>query len=192
MLDLLAFARDRDEIAFLPEMTLLRDDRLDAGDLLLLELIPLFERFSGFRFFCGELLVVSGIKLSSCVFDIEDLRRRPVEEIPVVRNEDQRFRISAQMLLEPVERIGVEMIGRLVQNQDIRLNEQQPHQREPCALSAGKRRDPLALLRLGKAEARQHGADAGFVLISADLPEFLRQRGKFRDHFFVALVVDCA
>ena len=83
------------------------------------------------------------------------------------------------------------MIGRLVQNQNIRFNEQQPHQREPCALSAGKRRDPLVLLRLGKAEARQHGADSGFVLISADFPEFLRQRGKFRDCFFIALVMDC-
>ena len=51
-------------------------------------------------------------------------------------DEDDVARIVDQMLFEPLDAFGVEMVGRLVEQQDIGLFEQQPRQRDPPFLPA--------------------------------------------------------
>jgi hypothetical protein len=55
-----------------------------------------------------------------------------------VGDDQDRARIVAQMALEPVHRPGVEMIGRLVEQQQLRLVEQQPTERHAPPLAAGQ------------------------------------------------------
>ena len=59
-----------------------------------------------------------------------------------------------QMPLQPRHGLGVEVVGRLVEEQNIRLAEQQPAQRHPPPLAARKRGD---LLVFGWTAQRVHG-----------------------------------
>jgi hypothetical protein len=50
---------------------------------------------------------------------VEDVRRDPVEEPPVVRDHDGAAREVEQALLECSERVDVEIVRRLVEQQDV-------------------------------------------------------------------------
>ena len=49
-----------------------------------------------------------------------------VEEVAVVRDGDHRSLVLPQVLLEPVDALGVEMVRRLVQQQHVGLLQQEP------------------------------------------------------------------
>ena len=51
--------------------------------------------------------------------EIGDARDDRVEEVAVVRDEDDRVRIGDEVFLEPVARVEVEMVGRLVEQQQV-------------------------------------------------------------------------
>ena len=53
-------------------------------------------------------------------------------------DDEDRAGIVAQMAFEPVDRLGVEMVGRLVEQQQFRLFEQQPAERDAAPLAARK------------------------------------------------------
>ena len=93
------------------------------------------------------------------------------------------------MIREPIERIGVEMVRWFVENENVRLDEKQTNERKAGAFAAAERFDVLMLFGFGKAEMREHGADTGFVFVTADLTEFFGHRREIRDHFFISLVV---
>ena len=48
-----------------------------------------------------------------------------VQEIAVVRNGNHRALVLLQMGFQPLDRLGIQMVGRLVQKQDVRLLQQQ-------------------------------------------------------------------
>ncbi len=51
-------------------------------------------------------------------------------------DEDDVAGIVDEMLFEPLDALGVEMVGRLVEQQDVGLFEQQPGQRDAALLAA--------------------------------------------------------
>jgi hypothetical protein len=52
---------------------------------------------------------------------------------------DDRALVLGEVLLEPGDRLGVEVVGRLVEQQQVGLGEQQPAERDAAALAAGER-----------------------------------------------------
>src|SRR2546430_1099219 len=56
--------------------------------------------------------------------DLDDSIDEIVEEVSVVRDEEERSLQSVQLLLEPVDGIRVEMVGRLVEHEQIGPGEQ--------------------------------------------------------------------
>ena len=62
-----------------------------------------------------------------------------IQEVTVVRNTDHRTRILLQMLLQPVDRLCIQVVGRLIQQQYIRLLKQQTAQSHAAALTTGQR-----------------------------------------------------
>ena len=54
-------------------------------------------------------------------------------------DDEDRARIGAQMAFEPVDGFRVEMVGRLVEQQQVGLLKQQAAERDPAALAAGER-----------------------------------------------------
>ena len=73
-----------------------------------------------------------------------------IQEIAVVRHGDHRALILLQVLLQPVDRLGVEVVGRLVQQQDVRLLQKQAAQGHAAAFAAREYLD--ALIRVGTAQ----------------------------------------
>ena len=59
-----------------------------------------------------------------------------VEEVAVVGDEDHAARIVLEVALEPGDALGVEVVGRLVEQQDVGLGQQQLGQRHAALLAA--------------------------------------------------------
>ena len=53
-------------------------------------------------------------------------------------DDEDRARIGAQMALEPIDGLGVEMVGRLVEQQQVGLLEQETAERDAAPLAAGE------------------------------------------------------
>ncbi len=70
-----------------------------------------------------------------------------VKEISVVGNRNNCTLILLQVLFQPVNRLGVKVVGRLIKQQYIRLLQQQPTQRDTAALTTGKSRYLLVVRR---------------------------------------------
>ena len=80
----------------------------------------------------------------------------PLEQVPVVRDDDQRARPAVEQVLERGEGVGVEVVGRLVEQQHVGLADEQPQQLQPPALAAGQvaHGGPGALARRSRAARR--------------------------------------
>ena len=71
--------------------------------------------------------------------ELEDPLGGVVEEVAVVGHGDHGAGKPLQELLEPLDALGVEVVGRLVEQQHVGLGEQQPAQRDAALLAAGER-----------------------------------------------------
>ena len=91
--------------------------------------------------------------------ELEDPARRVVEEVAVVRDRDHGSRKALQELLQPLHALGVEVVGRLVQQQQIRLGQQQPAERHAALLAAREHVDLL----LPRRQAQRVGRDLELV-----------------------------
>ena len=60
-----------------------------------------------------------------------------------------------QELLEPLDALGIEVVGRLVEQQHVGLRQQQPAQRDAALLAAGQ----LADLRVPRRQPQRVGGD---------------------------------
>ena len=70
--------------------------------------------------------------------ELEDPAHHIVEEVAVVGDHQHRAGIFLEMAFQPLDALGVEVVGRLVEQQDRRLLDQQPGQRDAALLAARK------------------------------------------------------
>ena len=98
---------------------------------------------------------------------IDDL----VEELPVVADEQQRVAIAAQEIGEPQRGFEIEVIGRLVEQQQLGLGEEHAGKRDTHAPAAGEIRQRLILLVVVEAETREDAGGARFRRMRADCGE---------------------
>ena len=82
--------------------------------------------------------IVALERQAAAVFQFQDPLGDVVEEVAVVGDDDHRAGILAQRLFEPLDRFGVEMVGRLVQQQQVGLFQQRHAQGHAPPLAAGK------------------------------------------------------
>ena len=78
---------------------------------------------------------------AGAAIELEDPAGDVVEEVAVVRDGDDGARIVLEEALEPGDRLGVEVVGRLVEQQQVGRLQQQPAQRDAAPLAARERRD---------------------------------------------------
>ncbi len=80
--------------------------------------------------------IVSGIKLHFAEIDIHDVRRDLIQKVAVVRNDDDRvFKIS-QKVFQPHDRVYVQVVGRLVEQQHVGIAEERLRQQHPHLITA--------------------------------------------------------
>jgi hypothetical protein len=129
---------------------------LRVGGLLLREL----QRPLGF-----ELRVVAAVCAKLQSIDVHDRVDDGVEEVAIVRHQHQRSRIACEPVLEPQHGVEIEMVGRLVEQQQVGARRERLREIEAHPPSAGEARDRIGVSRLREAEAREKlaGACAGGV-----------------------------
>ena len=87
--------------------------------------------------------------------ELEDPAGDVVEKVAIVSDGDDRAGVVLQEALEPCDRLGVEVVGRFIEQQQVRRSQQQPAQRHAPALAAGERRDIRIRRRKAKRVHRQ-------------------------------------
>src|SRR5262249_45589351 len=98
----------------------------------------------------GDLLLLAGfirrevtrIRAQHSSVQLDDPRRDPIEKGPVVSNDDTG-RDLQQQLLESLDSLDVEMVGRLIEQQQIRFQSQRQGQCGALALTAGAGRGSM-------------------------------------------------
>ena len=111
--------------------------------------------------------------------ELENPTGHMVEEIAVVGDGDDSAGILVQVLLKPVDRLGVEMVGRFVEKQNVGLLEKKTAESHAAAFTAGEGGDCLIV---GRTLERVHGA----LELAVDIPgvgsvEMVLQFGLTRD-----------
>ena len=96
---------------------------------------------------------------------------RAVEQIAVVADDDQGARIAREMILEPERAFEIEIVGRLVEQEQIGLGEQRRGERDAHAPAAGEFRQRALLLGVGEAEAGEDRGGARGRRMRADVGE---------------------
>ena len=82
--------------------------------------------------------VIAFIDEVARAIELEDPVHHIVQEVAVMGDEDDVAGIIDQMLFQPGDAFGVEMVGRLIEQQDVRLFQQQTGQRHAALFTAGQ------------------------------------------------------
>ena len=86
---------------------------------------------------------------------LPDLGDDLVEEVAVVADDDHRHRLPRQVVLEPLGRLDVEVVRRLVQEHQVGALEQQLGEHQPRLLAAGEGAGGAVEVGLGEPQARR-------------------------------------
>ena len=90
--------------------------------------------------------VVAAERRQPSVAQLPDPGDGRVQERPVVGGDEQRAGPPAEVLLEPLEGVEVEVVRRLVEQEQVRVGDDQAGERRPRLLAAGQRRRRLGPL----------------------------------------------
>ena len=105
-----------------------------------------------------ELRIAAAIERELARLQRQNVPDRVVEQVAVVADDDHGLRIAGEVVLQPQRAFEVEIVGRLVEQQQIGLGKQRRGQRDAHAPAAGEFRAGALLVGGGKAEA---GKDRG-------------------------------
>src|SRR6266545_1646355 len=108
----------------------------------------------------GEVRRASGLEL-------EHRRRRRLEKPPVVRHEDDGRVERGELVLEPLEARDVEVVRRLVEEQQVGVASERARERGPRQLAARERLERAVEVFLAEAEAAHDGADPLAPVVAA-------------------------
>jgi hypothetical protein len=124
--------------------------------------------------------VVARIQLGPLLVQMQGVGTDAVEELAIVRDHQQRAGILEQPLLEPQHRIQVQMVGGLVEQQQIGRRHQRPCHVQPHPPAAGKLGNRLHVRGRREAQAMQQspGACCGVVAVHFFQP-LMGQRHRF-------------
>ena len=115
------------------------DEHLHARDFFVLLAFGLPQAFEHGVALLDVLAVVADVVGQSSQVNVGDARDDGIEEVAVVRDEDHGVRIGTEILLEPVACLEIEVVGRLVEQQQVRTSEQQLGERDAHLPAAGER-----------------------------------------------------
>ena len=105
------------------------------------------------------------------LIDLHDFCHDLVQEIAVMRDNENCAPVIQKIVLQPFDGIHVKMVRRLVQQHEVRSGEQQLSERNPRLLSAGQCVDRFAKFIIGKPETAQNTADLTLPGIASHLFE---------------------
>ena len=125
-----------------------------AGEGALAGLVAALLAFEAFLLLLEPAGVVALEREALAAVEFEDPLRDVVEEVAVVGDGDDGAGVVAEEPLQPVDGFGVEVVGRLVEQQQIGVREQEAAQRDAAPLATGQHGDVGVV---GRAAQRVHG-----------------------------------
>ena len=107
---------------------------------------------------------------------------------------DERFRLAPEQLLEPEDAVDVEVVGGLVEEEQLRLAREGAGDGEPLPPSAGEQRHRLLVVVESALAHRDRDASLALVRIRSRLPRRFMERGAdrrpLREHRVLRHVAD--
>ena len=100
---------------------------------------------------------------------MQDLFDGGVEKIAIMADDDHRAAIAPQIILEPHHAFEVEIVGRFVQQQKLRIGKKHSGQCDAHAPAAGKIAGRALLVVMGKAQAGKDRGGAGGCGMGVDI-----------------------
>ena len=82
--------------------------------------------------------VVDPIERELALVEMQDLVDRGLQQVAIMADHDHRARIVREMILKPQRAFEIEIVGRLVEQQQIGRRKQRRRQRHPHPPAAGK------------------------------------------------------
>ena len=149
------------------------DEYFQLFDALALIAIGGFELLHALRLRRQILFVIAGIKMDALVPDLGNLVDGDVEKIAVVRDQDESVGIMRQILFQPVAGFEIEMVGWLVEQQQIRFLQQQLGQGDAHLPAAGEFFGAAMPIFFAETEAHEHASDLGLDGESVASAEFV-------------------
>ena len=140
------------------------DEAFDLGDFAVLTALSRQELLAALLPLDQVAIVVGLVEGEAACVEFGDSTHVPAQEGPVVRDHDRCSREARERLLEPFDRGKIEMVRRLVEEQHVRLREQELGEldtHEPAATERPER--PLAVRGI-EAEPGEDAFDARFAL----------------------------
>ena len=113
-------------------------------------------------------VVVARVHRDAVGPELHDRRHHPIEEVAVVRDDDHGAVVRRQVALEPGERLEVEVVRRLVEQEERRAQEEQPRERGAHAPPPGQLGERSRELLLPEAEAAEDHPGRGLEAIAAE------------------------
>ena len=122
------------------------------ADFLLLIIIRTYLRGANLRFFFGVFCIVAVIAVYLMLKDLDYFGHDFIHKITIMRNDQHRSVIIQQVIFQPLNRLHIQMVGRFVQQQYIRLRYKQTSERHSGLLTSRQLRLRLLKIRLGKSK----------------------------------------
>ncbi|MNC48785.1 hypothetical protein D3C75_979230 [compost metagenome] len=107
------------------------------------------------------------------VFDLNHFLHYGIEEVTVMGDRHHCSVVLLQELLQPFDGFHIEMVRRLIQQQNIGTAQQQLGQADFGFLTAGQGREPAVILPGSDAQACGYTLDRGFNPVASSRFEFL-------------------
>ena len=118
-----------------------------------------------------EIVVVAGIDLQLLEIEIGDVRAHLIQEMPVVADDDHGGVVVVERPFEPADRVDVEIVGRLIEQQHVRPREQRLRQQHAQFQARGHLAHRSVVARLGNAGIGEDAARARLGIVAAVLRE---------------------
>jgi len=142
-----------------------------------------------------HVVVAADVHDHGFIVDISGVRADGIQEMAIVRDDDQHAFVLVQIFLQPMNRIEVEVVGRLVEQQRGRRTEERLRQEHANFLSALKLAH-FAFVKIAlDAEAVEQRARVGFggvaALFTDNTFELAETHAVSVGEFLVRLFVEC-
>ena len=137
--------------------------------------------------FNGVKAVVAGVEFRVAAADLNDPADGPVQKVPVMADGNHGSLDPADVVLQPLHRVEVQVVGRFVQQQHVRVLQNQTAQVHTGFLAAGETVKKLGAHILGDGQAVGHLAHRRLRVIAADALEFRRQLAVTPESFLAAV-----
>src|SRR5690606_708340 len=115
-----------------------------------------------------EGVVVATVERQLSALEVEDAVYCAIEQVAIMADQQEGARVAGEMAFEPQRSFQIQMVGRLVQQQQVRLDKKQRRQRHAHAPAAGKRGAGALLCLLVEAEAGKNARGTRRGRLGAD------------------------